>query len=201
MLDYQQEQRILPETDKSPFRLATVKTISGYSARLLFDGDDAESTKTYRFGATLNLQTGERVVCAKVYGTYVIVAKMAGTGISGGGTGGGYYVPYVDAAGNLTWSPSKSGMPAVSVVNIRGPGGDAGDTPYIGTNGNWWIGEEDTGVTAKGTVFQPGNAIELNSGVLNVITTDEMSKDNTLPITAAGLYKVIGDVKTILESI
>lgn len=28
--------------------------------------------------------------------------------------------------------------------------GEAGKTPFIGENGNWWIGETDTGVLAAG---------------------------------------------------
>lgn len=32
-----------------------------------------------------------------------------------------------------------------------GPKGDPGDTPYIGENGNWWIGGNDTGAYAEGT--------------------------------------------------
>lgn len=28
--------------------------------------------------------------------------------------------------------------------------GEQGDTPYIGSNGNWWIGDVDTGVSASG---------------------------------------------------
>lgn len=31
-----------------------------------------------------------------------------------------------------------------------GPPGPPGDTPYIGENGNWWIGDTDTGVPASG---------------------------------------------------
>lgn len=31
-----------------------------------------------------------------------------------------------------------------------GPAGADGKTPYIGTNGNWWIGTTDTGVSASG---------------------------------------------------
>lgn len=34
-----------------------------------------------------------------------------------------------------------------------GPTGPQGDTPFIGENGNWWIGTVDTGVTARGTVL------------------------------------------------
>ena len=46
----------------------------------------------------------------------------------GGGSGeaGGYYAPAVDAAGNLTWTASKTDMPAVDGANIKGPKGDTG---------------------------------------------------------------------------
>ena len=33
---------------------------------------------------------------------------------------------------------------------VNGQNGKDGLTPYIGENGNWWIGETDTGVKAKG---------------------------------------------------
>jgi hypothetical protein len=36
-----------------------------------------------------------------------------------------------------------------SGVNLCGPTGDKGLTPYIGENGNWWIGETDTEIKAK----------------------------------------------------
>ena len=29
---------------------------------------------------------------------------------------------------------------------IQGPRGEQGYTPYIGTNGNWWVGDTDTGI-------------------------------------------------------
>lgn len=35
-------------------------------------------------------------------------------------------------------------------VGPAGPQGAPGDTPYIGKNGNWWIGATDTGVSASG---------------------------------------------------
>lgn len=34
------------------------------------------------------------------------------------------------------------------VVTVPVPG-VKGDSPYIGDNGNWWVGEEDTGVSAQ----------------------------------------------------
>ena len=32
------------------------------------------------------------------------------------------------------------------LASLKGGQGEAGYTPYIGENGNWWIGEEDTGI-------------------------------------------------------
>ena len=51
------------------------------------------------------------------------------------GTDGGYYQPSVDGAGNLSWTASKSGMPAVDSANIRGPQGPKGDTGDTGPQG------------------------------------------------------------------
>lgn len=51
------------------------------------------------------------------------------------GADGGYYSPGVDSAGNLSWTPSKSGMAAVAGANIKGPKGDAGDTGPMGPAG------------------------------------------------------------------
>ena len=52
-----------------------------------------------------------------------------------GGADGGYYAPAVDDDGNLTWTASKSGMPAVSSANIKGPKGDTGATGPQGPQG------------------------------------------------------------------
>lgn len=59
----------------------------------------------------------------------------------GGGTGGedgedgGYYQPSVNADGDLSWSASKAGMPAVATVNIRGPEGRQGVQGEPGSDG------------------------------------------------------------------
>lgn len=90
------------------------------------------------------------------------------------GDDGGYYTPSVDAEGNLTWTPSESDMPPVAGANIKGedgadgvpgkdgtPGKDGspgkdGVTPHIGDNGNWYIGDVDTGTPARGQDGQDG---------------------------------------------
>ena len=50
------------------------------------------------------------------------------------------------------------GISATTSCSIL-PQGDAGvdgKTPYIGENGNWWLGETDTGVSAQGTNGEQG---------------------------------------------
>ena len=42
------------------------------------------------------------------------------------GEDGGYYKPSVSESGELTWTASKSGMPAVASANIMGPAGPQG---------------------------------------------------------------------------
>lgn len=51
------------------------------------------------------------------------------------GADGGYYSPAVDSSGNLSWTPSKSGMPSVDGANIRGPAGPSGADGEQGPEG------------------------------------------------------------------
>ena len=51
------------------------------------------------------------------------------------GENGGYYTPAVDADGNLTWTGSKSDMPAPVGANIRGPQGPQGEPGAEGAQG------------------------------------------------------------------
>lgn len=54
---------------------------------------------------------------------------------------------------------------------IQGEKGDNGVTPHIGNNGNWWIGDDDTGVSAEGyggagiidVIALPTNDIDTNA--------------------------------------
>ena len=70
---------------------------------------------------------------------YVLREVSAGGGDAGqpgtDGEDGGYYTPSVDTAGNLSWTPSKAGMPSVPDANIRGPEGPQGDTGPAGPAG------------------------------------------------------------------
>lgn len=51
------------------------------------------------------------------------------------GEDGGFYVPHVDADGNLSWTASGEDMPSVDSVNIKGAKGDKGDPGAPGKDG------------------------------------------------------------------
>ena len=91
--------------------------------------------------------------------------------------------------------------------------GADGLTPFIGDNGNWWIGDEDTNVPAsisgafnwssiKEKPFERlGESLKVTEGVLSVNTTNNMEQDNTLPITSAGVYATVGNIEALLKTI
>lgn len=79
-----------------------------------------------------------------VYGEtsgWVNMGPLAGDSTGDGGGGGeagedgGYYKPDVSAAGDLSWTPSKIGMPSVTTVNIKGPQGPQGEKGETGAQG------------------------------------------------------------------
>ncbi len=51
------------------------------------------------------------------------------------GDDGGYYVPTVDAEGNLSWAPTAEGMPIPEAVNIKGRDGVIGKDGQPGKDG------------------------------------------------------------------
>ena len=64
--------------------------------------------------------------------------------------------------------------------SIKGEDGKNGETPHIGENGNWWIGDTDTGVPAKGSEGPQG----------------EPGKDGNTPYIGENGNWWIGDVDT-----
>ena len=84
------------------------------------------------------------------------------TGGSGGGTpgkDGGYYIPNVSDAGDLSWTASESGMPPVESVNIKGKDGKDGADGVDGTDGK-------NGITFTPSVDAEGNLSWTNDGGL-----------------------------------
>ena len=52
-----------------------------------------------------------------------------------------------------------------------------------------------------GVQFETDATLKLEDGVLSVNTTDDMEKDNTLPITSAGVYATVGNIEALLKTI
>ena len=90
------------------------------------------------------------------------------------GEDGATFTPSVDDSGNLSWTNDKN-LPNPDPVNIKGPKGDTGEqgeqgdpgpagadgvTPTIGENGNWYLGETDTGKPSRGEKGPKGDTGE-----------------------------------------
>ena len=104
---------------------------------------DTGATPNIQIGTVTTLAAGSNAI-ASISGTaenpLLNLGIPKGADGSGGGSGssgkdGGYYSPSVDMEGNLTWTASKTGMPAVAESNIKGPKGDTGDTGAKGPQG------------------------------------------------------------------
>lgn len=65
--------------------------------------------------------------------------------------------PYIDEATGtwFVWDNAKGAYADTGSV-AKGAEGDPGKTPHIGENGNWWIGETDTGTPATGPEGKQG---------------------------------------------
>lgn len=54
---------------------------------------------------------------------------------------------------------------------------------------------------AGGMSFTVDETLSFENGVLSVNTAEEPDPDNTLPITAAGVYATVGNIETLLGTI
>ena len=93
-----------------------------------------------------------------------------------------------------------------NVVEIPAIRGEPGTTPHIGENGNWFIGETDTGVPAGGSggsgfAYEIGHGLKVTDNTLAVETVDNFEGDNTLPITAAAVQATVGNIEELLKTI
>lgn len=69
--------------------------------------------------------------------------------------------------------------------------------------GDFVIGKEKflEQVPGGGVKFETDETLTLKDGVLSVNTTNDMEKDNTLPITSAGVYATVGNIEALLKTI
>lgn len=81
------------------------------------------------------------------------------------------------------WLASLKGSPGAAGAN--GKDGENGKTPYVGENGNWYIGADDTGKPSRGAKGEPGA-----DGNTPVLTTQ---RDGRVTYVKAD-GKIIGEV-------
>lgn len=82
-----------------------------------------------------------------------------------------------------------------------GAPGAPGDSPYIGNNGNWWVGETDTGVRAVSafkTIYD-SEISGLRNGVNNIFTVTELFKTGTLKVYFNGILLSKGNNADFVE--
>lgn len=84
------------------------------------------------------------------------------------------YTQYMTASGQ---TPLSYEQWLESVKGADGKDGVDGLTPFIGSNGNWWIGQNDTGIAAAGTPGAAGN------GIVSIEKTNTEGSVDTYTIT------------------
>lgn len=100
------------------------------------------------------------------------------------GDDGATFTPSVSADGVISWTNDK-GLTNPTPRNIKGntgttgAKGDNGVTPHIGANGNWWIGDADTGVKARGDDGANGEA---GIGIASITQTTKSTADDGVNI-------------------
>ena len=124
-------------------------------------GEDGGQGQTPHIGSNGNWWIGTEDTGVKAKGedgvTPVIGIKQDVNGI--------YYWTQKIGDGESTWILDSKG----EKIKATGEDGQAGETPYIGSNGNWWIGTEDTGIKAKGeNGITPQLKIENDNWMLSV---------------------------------
>ena len=77
-LDWQGEQSVSNGGGISnSFRLGVMTSLSDGYAEVQFDGEDAVSKKKYKCAKHITtLSVSERVLCARIAGTYVVIAQI-----------------------------------------------------------------------------------------------------------------------------
>lgn len=79
----------------------------------------------------------------------------------------------------------------MATVRLRIVNGQSlkGDTPFIGNNGNWWIGETDTGVPATQDLTDLNNSVDdLNNSV-----DDLNERADSLGVEVCALTPIISE--------
>lgn len=79
------------------------------------------------------------------------------------------------------WLASLKGAPGAAGAN--GKDGENGKTPYVGDNGNWYIGADDTGKPSRGAKGEPGRDGVTPTFSIESVETGEPGTDAEVTMT------------------
>ena len=79
------------------------------------------------------------------------------------------------------WLASLKGAPGAAGAN--GKDGENGKTPYVGENGNWYIGADDTGKPSRGAKGEPGTDGVTPTFGIESVETGEPGTDAEVTMT------------------
>ena len=79
------------------------------------------------------------------------------------------------------WLASLKG--ATGAAGANGKDGENGKTPYVGENGNWYIGEDDTGKPSRGAKGEPGTDGVSPTFIIESVETGEPGTDAEVTMT------------------
>ena len=129
--------------------------IGGADTRVKATGEAGQAGETPKIGSNGNWWIGSSDTGIKAEGkdgvTPIIGIKQAEDGF--------YYWTQKVGENESVWILDING----DKVKATGEDGQTGKTPYIGSNGNWWIGEEDTQVKATGNNGVDGTTPSIGS--------------------------------------
>ena len=108
------------------------------------DGKDGQNGKDGVSVAGVSVNDEGELIISFSDGKAANVGKVVGTsGLNGKDGLSAYEIAVITGA-------TTAATEAEWLESLKGTAGADGQTPYVGTNGNWWIGTTDTGVTAGG---------------------------------------------------
>lgn len=108
------------------------------------DGKDGQNGKDGVSVAGVSVNGEGELIISFSDGKATNVGKVVGTsGLNGKDGLSAYEIAVITGA-------TTAATEAEWLQSLKGTAGTDGQTPYVGTNGNWWIGTTDTGVTAGG---------------------------------------------------
>lgn len=128
-----------------------------------------------------------------------LVAAINEAARSGGGSGGAGTIDMRVADGYIQYSNDDGATWAnlIAIADLKGADGKNGITPTIGANGNWYLGDEDTGKPSRGATGPQGadgkdgaNGTDGADGHTPVITASKSGKVTTIKVDGEAVATV-----------